>query len=342
MPGSVRTAFESTTNVECEFMKLYYTRNEVAEILGVSPQTVSNYVKRGLLVESETKDPCQKSMCILGSSVECLLNESYDLIKQSDAVELMREELDELWSKYTRERDELDKLHKLLKISYGFHNNIEIISEILAAYLIEMNVLTQKELWLITEMLSSRSFRYIVDNSDLTKSDISTIYYRALKKLTTGRKPKYNEVLVENDKLRELLEIEREKSSKLEKQLNVLENRQVSSEETITIPNELIGINPDKISVRLYNALRTNGIEHLYELALIKKDILYGTRNFGRKCVSEVIDIMTAYNLEFDNIESLKNLKISFVKGLYIDVPIILLEQRNRELCNVKTIHYGI
>ena len=38
-------------------MKLYLNRNEAAEILGVTPQTVSNYVKRGLLVESESKDP---------------------------------------------------------------------------------------------------------------------------------------------------------------------------------------------------------------------------------------------------------------------------------------------
>ena len=314
-------------------MKLYYTRNEVAEILGVSPQTVSNYVKRGLLVESETKDPCQKSMCILSSSVECLLNESYDLIKQTEAVELMRDELDELWSKYTKERDELDKLHKLLKISYGFHNNIEIISEILAAYLIEMNALTQKELWLVTEILSSRSFRYIIDNSDITKSDINTIYFRTLKKLTTGRKPKYNELLEENDKLRDLLEKEKEKSSILEKRLEVLENRQFSSEDMISIPNELMGINPDRISARVYNALRTNGIEHLYELALIEKDKLYRTRNFGRKCVSEVTNVMATYDLEFDNVESLKNPKISCLKGPHIEVPIFLLEQRNRELC---------
>ena len=51
-------------------MKLYLTRNEAAEILGVTPQTISNYVKKGLLVESEVKEPNLKAMCILGSSVE--------------------------------------------------------------------------------------------------------------------------------------------------------------------------------------------------------------------------------------------------------------------------------
>ena len=81
-------------------MKLYLTRNEAAEILGVTPQTISNYVKKGLLVESEVKEPNLKAMCILGSSVERLLKEDYDIVEQSNAIDAMRVELDELWESY--------------------------------------------------------------------------------------------------------------------------------------------------------------------------------------------------------------------------------------------------
>ena len=315
-------------------MKLYLNRNEAAEILGVTPQTVSNYVKRGLLVESESKDPGLKSMCILGSSVEMLLNEEYDVLKQSNAIEAMREELDEMWESYRKERDKLEKLHKLLRISYGFHDNIKIISEILAAYLVEMNVLTQKETWLVTEILSERSLIYIVESSDLTRSDISTLYFRALRKLSAGRHPKYNELLDENKGLRDLLEIEREKSAALEKQLKALEARRGSSDEVISIPKELMDMSYLQIGVRAYNALKAHGVEHLYELALIDKERLFKTRNFGRKCMLDVITFMDAYGLEFDNIESLKNPKVSFLKGPYVDVPLYVLEQRNRELCH--------
>ena len=315
-------------------MKLYLNRNEAAEILGVTPQTVSNYVKRGLLVESESKDPGLKSMCILGSSVEKLLNEEYDVLKQSNAIEAMREELDEMWESYRKERDKLEKLHKLLRISYGFHDNIKIISEILAAYLVEMNVLTQKETWLVTEILSERSLIYIVESSDLTRSDISTLYFRALRKLSAGRHPKYNELLDENKGLRELLEIEREKSTALEKQVKALEERRGLSDDVISIPKELMGINYRQIGVRAYNALKVHGVEHLYELALIDKESIFKTRNFGRKCMLDVMTFMDAYGLEFDNIESLRNPKVSFLKGLYVDVPLYVLEQRNRELCH--------
>ena len=315
-------------------MKLYLTRNEAAEILGVTPQTISNYVKKGLLVESEVKEPNLKAMCILGSSVERLLKEDYDIVEQSNAIDAMRVELDELWESYKKERDKLEKLHKLQRISYGFHDNIKIISEILAAYLVEMNVLTHKETWLVTEILSERSLIYIVENSDLTRSDISTLYFRALKKLTSGRKPKYNELLDENKKLRELLEIEREKSAALEKQVKALEEGRSSSDDVISIPKQLMYLNPDQIGVRVFNALKVHGVEHLYELALIEKERLFKTRNFGRKCMVDVLNLMDAYGLEFDNIESLRNPKVSFLKGPYVDVPLYVLEQRNRELCH--------
>jgi DNA-directed RNA polymerase alpha subunit len=91
---------------------------------------------------------------------------------------------------------------------------------------------------------------------------------------------------------------------------------------------------PGKNFVEAYNALKAHGVEHLYELALIDKERLFKTRNFGRKCMLDVITFMDAYGLEFDNIESLKNPKVSFLKGPYVDVPLYVLEQRNRELCH--------
>ena len=93
-------------------------------------------------------------------------------------------------------------------------------------------------------------------------------------------------------------------------------------------------LNPDQIGVRVYNALKVHGVEHLYELALIEKERLFKTRNFGRKCMVDVLYLMDAYGLEFDNIESLKNPKVNFLKGPYIDVPVYVLKQRNRELCH--------
>lgn len=315
-------------------MKLYLTRNEAADMLGVTPQTISNYIKRGLLVESVTKEPGVKSMCILGSSVERLLNEGYDVVRQSNAVDAMRVELDEMWESYKKERDELDKLHKLLKISYGFHDNLKIISELLATYLVEMNVLTQKEIWLVTEILSERSFRYIVENSNLTRSDISTLYFRALKKLSSGRKPRYNELLDENQTLHDLLEREREKNAALEEQVKAFEDGRSLSDGVISIPKELMYLDSEQIGGRVYHTLKTRGVEHLYELALITKESLFKTRNFGRKSMDDVLNFMDTYDLEFNNIESLKNPKLSMLKGPYTDVPLCILEKRSRELCN--------
>ena len=74
-------------------MKLYLTRNETAKLLGVTPQTVSNYLEKGLLVESSKRDPKAKAMRILRQSVETLLEEGYDVLEQSKAMEALSKEL---------------------------------------------------------------------------------------------------------------------------------------------------------------------------------------------------------------------------------------------------------
>lgn len=68
-------------------MKLYLTRKEAAELLGVTPQTISNYVENGLLVESKKRDPKTRRMRILRRSVENLLKEGYDVIEQTKAID---------------------------------------------------------------------------------------------------------------------------------------------------------------------------------------------------------------------------------------------------------------
>ena len=68
-----------------------------------------------MLVESEVKEPNLKAMCILGSSVERLLKEDYDIVEQSNAIDAMRVELDELWDSYKKERDKLSPSGPVVK-----------------------------------------------------------------------------------------------------------------------------------------------------------------------------------------------------------------------------------
>ena len=103
-------------------MKLYLTRNETAKLLGVTPQTVSNYVEKGLLVESSKRDPKAKAMRILRQSVETLLEEGYDLLEQSKAMEALSKELKETREYFLRKRDELKADLAILEIRRDFQD----------------------------------------------------------------------------------------------------------------------------------------------------------------------------------------------------------------------------
>ena len=93
-------------------MKLYLTRNEAAELLGVSPQTVSNYLAKGLLVESTTRNSESKALRILASSVRNLMKEGYDVIEQYKAMEACQKEVKQMRDDLAMQKDELEKTHQ--------------------------------------------------------------------------------------------------------------------------------------------------------------------------------------------------------------------------------------
>ena len=158
-------------------MKAYISRAEAAEILGISQQSVSNYVARGLLAVSQVKSS-NGGLQILWSSVDKLMNEAYDVVEQTKAIEETRIILETKNKEYKTERDNLDKRHRLLKISDGFHANIHEIAEILSAYLVDNDILPKKQREVLIDILAGRSFAYIADNFNLSVSEIKEIYSR--------------------------------------------------------------------------------------------------------------------------------------------------------------------
>lgn len=313
-------------------MKLYLTRSEAAELLGVNVQTISNYVEKGLLVESSTKDPNLKMLRILGSSVERLINDGYDVIKQTNAIDLLRLELDQSYADYIKERDKLHKTHKLLKISNGFHKNIDKIAEILSVYLIDNNLLTKSEMPVLIEILKGNSFQYIAENYDISINRINDVYLRALMRITRGRKISYSQLENENSQLKERLEAELQRISYLEQEIEKYKER-IQPIEVLRIPEQLIGDSSLKMtSTRSYRALKANGIENLYDLALITQKQLCCMRNMGSKSVAELKALMAQYWIFFDDIDSLKNIKIGSLPGPFQEMPIDELYSRRQLL----------
>ncbi len=314
-------------------VKVYLTRKEAAELLGVSVQTISNYVRDGLLVESSTKGQNLKMGRILGSSVENLLSENYDVVEQAKAIEILKSNLSDSYKDYKKERDILNNAHNLLKISNGFHKNLSFIAELLSAWLVSEGLLTKAEMKVCIDILCGHSLQLIAEDSHIPISRVNEIYKEAIKKLIKKRTVSYNDIDNENRQLKERLQLELDKTRELEQQVNDLVNQLNISVNVLKIPVQLIGKQSImSFSNRLFNALLAFGIENLYDLALINKKQLLSIRNIGRKCYDEVYELMSKYWIIFDDINSLNNHRISSLPGPFVEIPISELLNRRQML----------
>ena len=310
-------------------MKQHLTRNEVAEMFGVTPQTISNYVEKGLLVESKVRDPKTKRMRILRRSVEQLLQEGYDVIELTKAIDTARQEYSNTHEEFVKEKDRLDRALKLMKVRDGFQKNIREISEILINYLVGHQVIPKHMTSYLIDLLSGRSWEYLTRGSDFTPKSIRNAYLRSLKFLAFGPHPSYQELKDEILSLKAQLALEKERIGQLEIYKEAADMRE---EGVIRIPQQLIGFRNVSISVRLYNALRGHRIENLYELALMSRPMLFKIRNCGRHSINEADLIMEKYGLEFDNINSLNNPKIQSMPGPFTEFPIISLTAKRESI----------
>lgn len=310
-------------------MKLYLTRNQAAEILGVHPQTISNYVESGLLAKSATKDSNSGGIRILRSSLERLQSEGYDVIEQSRALDCLRADLKET-TKYFREKyNEMQVAHKLLAICDGFHRNIHEICSLVSAFMVENSIINESDSRIVTEILKGTHLDHIATIYDISLHRVKTAYLKALRALQNVKRCSYSELMEENAALRRALDLEKAKTSALE--ADHIENDNLARG-AVRIPKQLLGYGYYDMSVRLRNFLKVMDVENIYELALMERKSVYKVRNFGRKTWNELELLMEKYGIEFDNIDSLRNDRIQSFSGPFMAVPIYVLEQKSNEL----------
>ena len=221
-------------------MKLYLTRNEAAELLGVTPQTISNYLAKGLLVESTTRNPESKAIRILGSSVRNLMKEGYDIIEQYKAMEACQKEVRQMREDLAIQKDELEKTHQLMTIRDKFYNNIREVAEILTAFLKGNDILQGIREEYVIDLLSGKRWEHVAWRKGVSKASIRSIYVKALRLLADGKKPSNAELKDEIANLKIQLNLEKKRNAVLEE---IVREKQVDDDimkivdEKVTIQN---------------------------------------------------------------------------------------------------------
>lgn len=267
---------------------LNYT--EAAEILGVHRESVSNYVKRGLLKIS----PCN-AKAVTMESVQNLLSQHRDIMDITSEVESMRAELSEEKKLLAEARLDVKDKIEYNRVKGITFQNIGYICDALLVYLDSFgDQLSRTEKKVVRAVLAHTDMSAVAEDIGLTHNRVREIYHKALRRLAHSERAK--EAKEENKVLREQVELKNElidslKSSvaQLKHTLHIEELMSGKEESYLSVPAPwLQPISEAKLSVRATNCLNAADVEYVYELAFLSRYDLMKWRNFGRKSLNEV------------------------------------------------------
>jgi hypothetical protein len=247
------------------------------------------------------------------------LEEGYDVLEQSKAMEALSKELKETREYFLRKRDELKADLAILEIRRDFQLNVREFAEIVASYLKGNDVISKSEARVVLEILSGNSIEGVARKLNLCVSTVRYLYHKCCNALYEGQHPSYTELQQQNKNLIEKLSEERKRYA----ELALLPKGKGDSldEGVIYVPQALIGLGQG-LSVRLYNNLRAGNFENLYEMVFVSRSSLMHIRNFGRKSLNELDLIMERYGLRFNDISSLASMKVQSLAGPFFTIPI--------------------
>lgn len=162
------------------------------------------------------------------------------------------------------------------------------------------DILTAREFEVIHNVLVNKmTFNELSEKYDLTPVKIRLIFDKALRRLKYKKhlevsirdlQSKYNTLKYEVDTLRlKRMELCKKLSFEELGRIDVVPNYDILDKKMIEFD----------LSIRALNCLRSADIECMYELVSFKKNDLMKFRNFGKKSLMELEEVVEEYNLSF-------------------------------------------
>lgn len=283
------------------------SRQEAADLLNVSGQTISNWVEKGVLNGHYSCDG-RNTMLIDRKSIEKYFDTLEDLAFMEKRISLQRKTLKE-------ESDALENdLKDMTKAKYLFGKGIpafflrDIFDCIL--YVAGDELLREREKDVLNQLLSGKTLEDVADHYDLTRSRILQIVNQAINKISTMKSwPKvhdeYKRICEENRRITVLLECQQNHIKDLEIQLGLQEKTDGGES---GLPGyskmelaEVLGrrLVDESLTVRSLNCLKAADIETVGQLVRFRKTDLLKFRNFGKKSLTELDDYLDSLHLSF-------------------------------------------
>lgn len=257
------------------------SRSEAADLLCCEEQTVSNWVNNGVITGH------MKNGRLFVDSQTIL-----DLFDTAQDVARSEWQLKRLQKKYDKKKDELQQAinTKMCELRLYNHSAIgKITCDGIYSFILSYRpLLTEVEISIIQSMIEHRSVNAVAATFDLSPARILQILHKSIKKLATARR--YDDMMNEIDSLKHTVTYLKEKLA-----LCNVKPEGVEADE-IVLKRKLVDT---VISVRALNCLRWMEIRTVAELVSLKKSELIKIRNFGKKTLRELEELVDSLGLEF-------------------------------------------
>lgn len=280
------------------------TRNEAAQLLDVTPQTISNWVEKGILIGHYV----DRQLVIDRLTIEKYFDTLSEVGFMEKRISAAKRDLQFVENELmTNLKDTRSAVH-LLGDGVPAHFLIEIFESIIEAS--GNDVLKEREKVILTKLIEGNSPEYIGDEYGLTRSRIMQIASHAVRKLacvkTFSELRKENKQLIfDNANFQTVIQAFQNRINELE-HINNITSAPVSEYDyllgdkgghfTDLMNTKVIDM---KITVRSLNCLKAADVDTLYDLVKCKKTDLMKFRNFGKKSLKELEDLLYSLHLHF-------------------------------------------
>lgn len=272
-------------------MKDLMTRNEAAEILNVRPQTISNWIEKGLL------------SCVVMHNRKMIERASFERLKDtlSDVADTEKAII-EYKECIKREEERLKDVIRSLRSEYYFLApcRTEIKGYFSKAYkVLSKGIADERTIDCVCRFLDGETYDEIAERYGLKRERTRQIVEKGIRMLY--RVESYGKVIDDNRRLNIELEqvnlrfkILQESYTNLQKQMQLEQLQNIDVKMPPIFSTKLTDLD---LSRRCLNCISYTDIETVYDLVQFKDTDLLKFRNFGKKSLLELEELLDEYGL---------------------------------------------
>ena len=264
------------------------SRQAAAELLDCNPQTITNWVEKGVIKEHTIGN----HLMIDSKSIEQYFDSLKDL---SDMEQKMADTKSKL-------QDAIKDMEAIIDEARGVSFPIGRIRECfrnnqLTLISLFEDCLNNRERSILTSLIKGENPEDIGRTYGLSSERIVQIGWRASRNISISANLKH--IKEENKELTKENELLRQQNSDLRKRLNEYEKVDKEKESNLSssiFKKRLIDLN---LTVRTLNVLKMHNCETLGDVVKFNKSDLINARNFGKKSFTELDDFITKLGLHW-------------------------------------------